>query len=100
MLIGTGASLAPTGTGTLTANQFIGTGSTTNAVDLATAEVAGTLAVGNGGTGATTLSGLLIGNGASAFTTATTSAGISGALSDETGTGALVFAIDEFLATT
>jgi hypothetical protein len=39
---------------TLTASIVIGSGSTTNAVDLATAEVAGTLGVSNGGTGATT----------------------------------------------
>ncbi|MEN9582431.1 MAG: hypothetical protein RL641_385, partial [Candidatus Parcubacteria bacterium] len=78
---------------TLTASIFIGSGSTTNAVDLGTAEIAGTLAVGNGGTGATTLTGLLLGNGTSAVSTVTTSAGISGALSDETGSGgALVFA--------
>ncbi|MBX4205364.1 MAG: hypothetical protein KW788_04255, partial [Candidatus Doudnabacteria bacterium] len=37
---------------TLTASNFVGSGSTTNAVDLATAEVNGTLSVGNGGTGA------------------------------------------------
>jgi hypothetical protein len=44
---------------TLTSSIFIGSGSTTNAIDLATAEVAGTLAVGNGGTGATTLADLI-----------------------------------------
>jgi hypothetical protein len=44
---------------TLTSSIFIGSGSTTNAIDLATAEVAGTLAVGNGGTGATTLNDLI-----------------------------------------
>ncbi len=56
-------SLAPTGAGTVTANQFVGTGSTTNAVDLATAEVAGTLPVGSGGTGATsfTSNGVVLG---------------------------------------
>lgn len=54
MLIGTGASFGPTGTGTVTANQFVGTGSTTNAVDLATAEVAGLLTNNKGGTGADT----------------------------------------------
>jgi fibronectin-binding autotransporter adhesin len=76
---------------TLTASILLGSGSTTNAVDLATAEVAGTLAVGNGGTGATTLTGLLIGNGTGAFTATALSSGISGQLSDETGTGVLVF---------
>ncbi|MDP4232875.1 MAG: hypothetical protein Q8913_05890 [Bacteroidota bacterium] len=69
-------SLAPTGAGTITANQFVGTGSTTNAVDLGTGEVAGTLAVGNGGTGATTLTtnGVLLGNGTSPVTA--TAAGV------------------------
>jgi hypothetical protein len=44
---------------TLTASNFVGSGSTTNAVDLATAEVAGTLGVSNGGTGATSLNNLI-----------------------------------------
>ncbi len=51
MLVGSGATLFPTGTGQIGANIFIGTGSTSNAVDLGTAEVAGILPVGNGGTG-------------------------------------------------
>ncbi len=53
---------------TLTASLFSGSGSTTTAVDLGTAEVAGTLAVGNGGTGATTFTsnGVLYGNTTSA----------------------------------
>ena len=53
---------------TLTSSLFVGSGSTTNAIDLATAEVAGTLAVGNGGTGATTFTsnGILYGNGTGA----------------------------------
>jgi hypothetical protein len=48
---------------TLTASNFVGSGSTTNAIDLATAEVNGTLAVGNGGTGATSFNtgGVLLG---------------------------------------
>ncbi len=41
---------------TLTSSLFVGSGSTTNAVDLATAEAAGTLPIANGGTGATTAS--------------------------------------------
>ncbi len=49
------------------------------------------VAVADGGTGASTLTGLLLGNGTSAVTAITTSAGILGAISDETGTGALVF---------
>lgn len=44
---------------TLTSSIFIGSGSATNAVDLATAEIAGTLAVANGGTGATSLANLI-----------------------------------------
>src|SRR4029079_12637008 len=36
---------------TLTSSIFIGSGSTTNAVDLATAEIAGTLGADHGGTG-------------------------------------------------
>ncbi len=40
---------------TLTCSMFVGSGSSTTAVDLATAEVAGILPVANGGTGASTL---------------------------------------------
>ena len=40
---------------TLTASLFIGSGSTTTAIDLATAEVAGTLPIANGGTNTTTI---------------------------------------------
>lgn len=59
--------------------------------------LASALTVPNGGSGAATLTGLLLGNGASAFTAVTTSAGIAGALSDETGSGALVFAVSPAL---
>ena len=53
---------------TLTSSNFVGSGSTTTAVDLGTAEVSGTLAVSNGGTGAGTFTsnGVLYGNGTSA----------------------------------
>lgn len=44
---------------TLTASLFAGSGSTTSAIDLATAEVAGILPVANGGTGASTLNDLI-----------------------------------------
>lgn len=54
MTVGAGASIVPGG-GTVTANQFVGTGSSSNAVDLGTAEVNGTLSVVNGGTGSTTV---------------------------------------------
>lgn len=47
---------------------------TRNAVDL-TADVTGTLPVGNGGSGATTLTGILKGNGASAFSAVTAPSG-------------------------
>ena len=63
------------------------------------AGISGTLSVGVGGTGTTTLTGLLIGNGTSAFTATTLSSGISGQLSDETGSGALVFATSPTLVT-
>ena len=124
---------------TLTSSLFVGSGSTTTAIDLATAEVAGILGAANGGTsngftaftgpatstktftlpnasatiltdnalvtvaqggtGANTLTGLLLGNGTSAVTGVTTSAGVSGALSDETGSGALVFGTSPTLTT-
>jgi hypothetical protein len=42
MLVGAGGSIAPSG-GDVISNKFIGTGSTTNAVDLASAEVDGVL---------------------------------------------------------
>jgi hypothetical protein len=41
------------------------------AIDLGASAITGTLAVGDGGTGATTLTGILKGNGTSAFTVAT-----------------------------
>jgi hypothetical protein len=55
-----------------------------------TGTVIAPLSVSLGGTGATTLTGLVLGNDTAAMTGVTTSAGIAGALSDETGTGALV----------
>jgi hypothetical protein len=63
--------------------------------------VTGTLPVGNGGTGATTLTGVLKGNGTSAFTAATsgtdysagTSALTTGILKSTTTTGALSIAV-------
>ncbi len=50
MVIGTGSSLALTGSGSAEASIFKGSGTTSNAVDLGTAEVAGILAAANGGT--------------------------------------------------
>lgn len=63
-----------------------------------TLTIGGTLIVGNGGTGATSLTGLVLGNGTSAFTALTTSSGIFGAISDETGgTGVLVGSVSPAL---
>ena len=50
LTVGNGSIFAPSGTGIVTANQFVGTGSVTNSVDLATGEVAGILPIQNGGT--------------------------------------------------
>jgi hypothetical protein len=58
MDVGNGASLIPSGTGIIAATRFTGTGSTTNAVDLATAEVNGVLPIANGGTNSTTIGAL------------------------------------------
>lgn len=56
MVVDNGASIElGTAGAVIHSNVFLGTGSTTNAIDLATAEVAGTLPVANGGTGITTL---------------------------------------------
>lgn len=52
-----------------------------------------------GGTGVTTLTGVAIGNGTSPFTGITTSAGLAGALTDETGAGPLVFGTAPTLTT-
>jgi hypothetical protein len=87
MTVGSGASLAPTGSGTLTANQFVGSGSSTNAVDLATAEVSGTLAPANGGTGTTTAGAagtVIFSNGT---TYANTAVGAAGQILTSNGAG-------------
>ncbi len=54
MTVSTGASILLDGTGIVQSNAFIGTGSTDGTVELATAEVSGTLPVSKGGTGSTT----------------------------------------------
>lgn len=54
----------------LKANGGLVIESTKLAVDLGASSITGTLAVGDGGTGATTLTGLVKGNGTSAFTAA------------------------------
>lgn len=55
---------------TLTSSLFVGSGSTTTAIDLATAEAAGVLTVAKGGTEAGTFTdgGILLGSGTGAFT--------------------------------
>ncbi len=68
MLVGTGADLAPTGSGIIQSNKFVTTTSTSDNVDLETSEVNGTLPVTNGGTGSNTLTGMLKGNGTSPVT--------------------------------
>ncbi len=52
LTVGNGSTIAPTGTGVVTANTFITSTSTTDNVDLGTTEVAGILPITNGGTGA------------------------------------------------
>ncbi len=71
----------------------------TSTLGIALSDTTGTLAVNRGGTGATTLTGLLVGNGTSPFTAVTTSAGIAAQISDETGTGSLVFGTSPTLVT-
>lgn len=62
------------GTQTLTNKTIAGSQITGNITGNA-ANVTGTVAVGNGGTGATSLTGVVIGNGTSAFTTVTAPSG-------------------------
>jgi hypothetical protein len=61
------AKLADVATGNVLLAGGVNTAPSWGKVGLTT-HVSGTLAVGNGGTGATTLTGVVIGNGASAFT--------------------------------
>lgn len=106
--LGTGAStatnntfLAGTGTGTsafigATAAQIalgLGTLATLNSVSL-TANVTGTLPVANGGTGITSL-----GSGIATFLGTPTSANLATAVTNETGTGALVFGTSPAITT-
>jgi hypothetical protein len=76
MTVGSGASIL-LGGGTIESNVFKGTGSVSDVVDLATAEVNGVLPIANGGTGLNTTptnGQLLIGNG-SGYTLSTLTAG-------------------------
>jgi hypothetical protein len=79
--VGTVTSVGGTGTvngislsGTVTSTGNLTLGGTLTGVSLAT-QVTGTLPVANGGTGATTLTGLVLGNGTSAMTTVTAPSG-------------------------
>jgi len=72
---GTGTVNGITLTGTVTASGSLTLGGTLSGVSL-TSQVTGTLPVANGGTGQTTLTGVVIGNGASAFTTVTAPSGV------------------------
>ena len=68
---GTGTVNGITLTGTVTTSGNLTLGGTLSGVDL-TSQVTGTLPVGNGGTGATTLTGYVKGSGTTAFTAAAT----------------------------
>jgi len=68
---------ASSGSGGVTTFSAGTTGLTPNTSSTGSITLAGTLVVGNGGTGVTTLTGLAYGNGASAFTAATASQVVS-----------------------
>lgn len=74
--IGSGLTAADDGANSrtnVTLNTFLNTLATAGAVTLSGSDVTGTLPVGKGGTGATTLTGLLRGNGTGAITAIGTS---------------------------
>ena len=78
MTVGTGAQINLSGTGIVESNKFLGSGSTSDSVDLNTAEVGGILPVAKGGTGVSTTppaGGAAYGNGS---TIAYTAAGTAG----------------------
>lgn len=68
------SKLADVATGNALISGGVGVAPSWGKIGLTT-HISGTLAVGNGGTGATTLTGVVIGNGASAFTTVTAPSG-------------------------
>ena len=68
------SKLADVATGNALISGGVGVAPSWGKIGLTT-HVTGTLAVGNGGTGATTLTGVVIGNGTSAFTTVTAPSG-------------------------
>ena len=97
---GTVSSVSGTGTvngitlsGTVTASGSLTLGGALSNVSLAT-QVTGTLPVANGGTGITSL-----GTGVATFLGTPSSANLAAAVTDETGTGALVFANSPTLVT-
>ncbi len=92
MEVASGSSLFPSGTGSIQANKFVGTGSTTDAVDLATNETNGILPVVKGGTGtssignlSTTTNGITIAGGTNAVIGTGTSIDIATANGTTTG---------------
>lgn len=105
LTIGTAGSLAPTGTGTITANLASGTAIAQTGVDINTSfqvtalHLASPLGTSQGGTGASSLAAANI-----ALTTATlaqfaatSSAQLAGVISDETGTGLLMFSTNPLM---
>jgi hypothetical protein len=90
---GTGTVNGITLTGTVTTSGNLTLGGTLSGVDLTT-QVTGTLPVANGGTGITSL-----GTGVATFLGTPSSANLAAAVTDETGTGALVFANSPTLVT-
>jgi len=90
---GTGTVNGITLTGTVTSSGNLTLGGTLSGVSLTT-QVSGTLPVANGGTGITSL-----GTGVATFLATPSSANLAAALTDETGTGANVFATSPTLVT-
>ena len=97
---GTVTSVGGTGTvngislsGSVTTSGSLTLGGTLSGVDL-TSQVTGTLPIANGGTGITSL-----GAGVATFLGTPSSANLATAVTDETGTGALVFATSPTLVT-
>ncbi len=90
---GTGTVNGITLTGTVTSTGNLTLGGTLSGVNL-TSQVTGTLPVANGGTGITSL-----GSGVATFLGTPSSANLAAAVTDETGSGALVFATSPTLVT-
>ena len=90
---GTGTVNGITLTGTVTTSGSLTLGGTLSGVSLTT-QVSGTLPVANGGTGITSF-----GTGVATFLGTPSSANLAAAVTDETGTGALVFATSPALVT-